>query len=84
MFQDDEKPQELLVKPRDYIVKFTFPNPAPLNPPILGLHSEMQLFAYFCLALGWVYCMLLQHMLKCAHFGSKVCYGIYVSLKIFF
>ncbi|XP_025114348.1 ATP-binding cassette sub-family F member 1-like [Pomacea canaliculata] len=44
MFQDDEKPQELLVKPRDYIVKFTFPNPAPLNPPILGLHNLV--FAY--------------------------------------
>ncbi|KAK7465995.1 hypothetical protein BaRGS_00037432, partial [Batillaria attramentaria] len=38
------KPQELLVKPRDYIVKFSFPNPTPLNPPILGLHSVT--FAY--------------------------------------
>ncbi|KAK7477893.1 hypothetical protein BaRGS_00030889, partial [Batillaria attramentaria] len=43
-FQEEEKPQELLVKPRDYIVKFSFPNPTPLNPPILGLHSVT--FAY--------------------------------------
>lgn len=43
-FQEEEKPQELLVKPKDYIVKFTFPNPAPLNPPILGLHTVT--FAY--------------------------------------
>lgn len=38
-FQEEEKPQELLTKPRDYIVKFSFPSPSPLNPPILGLHS---------------------------------------------
>ncbi|XP_077986284.1 ATP-binding cassette sub-family F member 1-like [Glandiceps talaboti] len=39
--QDDEDaaPVELLKKPREYTVKFTFPNPPPLNPPILGLHS---------------------------------------------
>jgi ATP-binding cassette subfamily F protein 1 len=37
---EDEKPQELLQKPRDYIVKFTFPNPPSLSPPILGLHCE--------------------------------------------
>ncbi|XP_076454591.1 ATP-binding cassette sub-family F member 1-like [Babylonia areolata] len=38
-FQEEEKPQELLAKPKDYIVKFSFPKPTPLNPPILGLHS---------------------------------------------
>lgn len=36
---DDDKPQELLVKPREYVVKFTFPNPPPLNPPVLGLYT---------------------------------------------
>ena len=34
---DDDKPIELLSKPKDYIVKFNFPDPPPLQPPILGL-----------------------------------------------
>lgn len=34
---DDDKPVELLTKPKDYIVKFNFPDPPPLQPPILGL-----------------------------------------------
>lgn len=39
--QDDEDgPQELLARPKEYIVKFRFPEPPPLQPPILGLHSE--------------------------------------------
>uniref|UniRef100_A0A8C6UNZ0 ATP-binding cassette sub-family F member 1 n=1 Tax=Neogobius melanostomus TaxID=47308 RepID=A0A8C6UNZ0_9GOBI len=29
---------ELLKRPKEYTVKFTFPNPPPLSPPILGLH----------------------------------------------
>ena len=41
---DDNGPQELLARPREYIVKFNFPDPPPLQPPILGLHS-----AYFLL-----------------------------------
>lgn len=32
---------ELLKRPREYTVKFTFPNPPPLSPPILGLHSKL-------------------------------------------
>jgi ATP-binding cassette, subfamily F, member 1 len=36
---DDDKPTELLSKPKDYIVKFSFPDPPPLQPPILGLHN---------------------------------------------
>lgn len=36
---DDNGPTELIKKPKDYIVKFSFPNPPPLNPPILGLHN---------------------------------------------
>nr|CAH8824374.1 unnamed protein product [Trichobilharzia regenti] len=37
------KPQ-LLSKPKEYVVKFTFPNPSPISPPILGLYSVT--FAY--------------------------------------
>lgn len=36
---DDNAAAELLKKPRDYIVKFKFPSPTPLNPPILGAHN---------------------------------------------
>uniref|UniRef100_A0A8C7G901 ATP-binding cassette sub-family F member 1 n=1 Tax=Oncorhynchus kisutch TaxID=8019 RepID=A0A8C7G901_ONCKI len=34
---------ELLKRPKEYTVKFTFPNPPSLSPPILGLHSEFSL-----------------------------------------
>ncbi|XP_067865754.1 ATP-binding cassette sub-family F member 1 isoform X2 [Heterodontus francisci] len=39
--QDEESHEapELLKRPREYTVKFTFPNPPPLSPPILGLHA---------------------------------------------
>lgn len=37
---DSVEPQQLLQKPRDYNVKFSFPDPSPLQPPILGLHSK--------------------------------------------
>lgn len=37
---DDDGPQELLARPKDYIVKFRFPDPPPLQPPILGIHSK--------------------------------------------
>ncbi|CAM9107664.1 unnamed protein product [Bubo scandiacus] len=30
---------ELLKRPREYTVRFTFPNPPPLSPPSLGLHG---------------------------------------------
>ncbi|KAG1706150.1 ATP-binding cassette sub-family F member 1 [Nymphon striatum] len=36
---DDDKPIEMLQKPRDYVVKFMFPSPPPLNPPILGVYN---------------------------------------------
>lgn len=42
--EDEQGPQELLQKPREYIVKFSFPDPPPLQPPILGLHNVT--FAY--------------------------------------
>uniref|UniRef100_A0A8C5G0A6 ABC transporter domain-containing protein n=1 Tax=Gouania willdenowi TaxID=441366 RepID=A0A8C5G0A6_GOUWI len=32
---------ELLKRPKEYTVKFTFPNPPPLSPPILGLYSKI-------------------------------------------
>lgn len=41
---EDQSPAELLQKPREYIVKFAFPDPPPLQPPILGLHNVN--FAY--------------------------------------
>lgn len=37
--EDDNGPTELLQKPKDYMVKFSFPDPPPLQPPILGLHN---------------------------------------------
>lgn len=37
---DNIEPTQLLQKPRDYNVKFSFPDPSPLQPPILGLHSK--------------------------------------------
>jgi len=44
--KQEEEPslQELLQRPREYIVKFSFPEPPPLQPPILGLHNVT--FAY--------------------------------------
>ena len=33
---EDAAPTELLLKPKDYLVKFEFPDPPPLQPPILG------------------------------------------------
>lgn len=40
--QDEESQEapELLKRPREYTVRFTFPNPPPLSPPVLGLHGE--------------------------------------------
>ena len=38
--EEAEEPQELLSKPREYRVKFSFPNPPHLNPPILGAYGE--------------------------------------------
>ncbi|KAF7489921.1 ATP-binding cassette sub-family F member 1 [Sarcoptes scabiei] len=35
----EHQPTNLLKKQKDYIVKFTFVDPSPLNPPILGLHD---------------------------------------------
>ncbi|KZC11524.1 ATP-binding cassette sub-family F member 1 [Dufourea novaeangliae] len=37
--EKDDSPAELLQKPREYIVKFSFPDPPPLQPPILGIHN---------------------------------------------
>ncbi|KAH8033568.1 hypothetical protein HPB51_014348 [Rhipicephalus microplus] len=39
--EEDNGPAELIQRPKDYIVKFKFPNPPPLNPPILGLYSKL-------------------------------------------
>ena len=37
--EEEDEPQDLLAKPREYKVKFSFPNPPPLNPPILGAYG---------------------------------------------
>lgn len=37
--EETSGPTELLERPREYVVKFTFPQPPPLNPPILGLYD---------------------------------------------
>jgi ATP-binding cassette, subfamily F, member 1 len=37
--EDENGPTELLQRPKEYMVKFSFPDPPPLQPPILGLHS---------------------------------------------
>ncbi|XP_044258928.1 ATP-binding cassette sub-family F member 1 [Tribolium madens] len=42
--EDETAPTELLQKPKEYFVKFSFPEPPPLQPPILGLHNVT--FAY--------------------------------------
>jgi len=37
--EDSNGPTELIQRPKDYIVKFRFPEPPPLQPPVLGLHD---------------------------------------------
>ncbi|XP_064593551.1 ATP-binding cassette sub-family F member 1 [Zonotrichia leucophrys gambelii] len=37
--EDAAEAPELLRRPREYSVRFTFPNPPPLSPPVLGLHG---------------------------------------------
>ena len=51
--EDDDGPVELLSKPKEYIVKFSFPDPPPLQPPILGLHSKFRELR------AWKKCLLL-------------------------
>ncbi|KAF0288195.1 ATP-binding cassette sub-family F member 1 [Amphibalanus amphitrite] len=36
---EDTGPTELLQRPQDYFVKFRFPEPPPLQPPILGMYN---------------------------------------------
>ena len=47
--QDDHEdgPTELLARPKDYVVKFNFPDPPPLQPPILGLHGKQNVALKF-------------------------------------
>lgn len=44
--EEEDGPTELLSRPKDYIVKFRFPEPPPLQPPILGLHSNVAKISY--------------------------------------
>ena len=36
---EENGPTELMMRPKEYIVKFRFPEPPPLQPPVLGLHN---------------------------------------------
>ena len=36
---DEQGPTELLERPKEYLVKFSFPETSQLQPPILGLHD---------------------------------------------
>ena len=40
--EESKESTELLKRPKEYTVKFTFPNPPSLSPPILGLHSKQR------------------------------------------
>lgn len=42
--EEEDGPTELLDKPQEYVVKFCFPEPPALQPPILGLYNVS--FAY--------------------------------------
>lgn len=53
MKEEETVPTELLQRPKDYNVKFSFPEPPPLQPPILGLHGKRRFtqvsgFMKFC------------------------------------
>ncbi|KAM7135601.1 ATP-binding cassette sub-family F member 1 isoform 1-T1 [Molossus nigricans] len=37
--EESQEAPELLKRPKEYTVRFTFPNPPPLSPPVLGLHG---------------------------------------------
>ncbi|XP_002128535.2 ATP-binding cassette sub-family F member 1-like [Ciona intestinalis] len=39
MVESVDTTTELITKPREYVVKFSFPDPPTLSPPILGLHN---------------------------------------------
>ena len=44
---EDDGPEELLQRPKEYKVKFMFPNPPPLNPPILGAYGNRLRVEFF-------------------------------------
>ena len=41
VYAEEEKKTELLQRPKEYTVKFTFPSPPSLSPPILGAYSTL-------------------------------------------
>uniref|UniRef100_A0A7N8WW48 ATP-binding cassette sub-family F member 1 n=1 Tax=Mastacembelus armatus TaxID=205130 RepID=A0A7N8WW48_9TELE len=45
--EESQEAPELLKRPKEYTVKFTFPNPPPLSPPVLGLHMFRALTFFF-------------------------------------
>ena len=56
---EDAPPIDLITRPKEYVVKFTFPNPSELAPPILGIHGKPllqcknSLYLCPCLAQFW-------------------------------
>ena len=36
---EETGPTELMMRPKEYVVKFRFQEPPPLQPPVLGLHN---------------------------------------------
>lgn len=47
--EEDVAQTELLQRPKDYLVKFRFPEPPPLQPPVLGLHSKQNFHIFHML-----------------------------------
>ena len=45
-FADEGKKKDLVQKPKEYSVKFSFPEPTKLPPPVLGLHSMIMDFSF--------------------------------------
>jgi hypothetical protein len=51
-YEEDEKQLELLERPKDYVVKFHFPNPPPLSPPVLGVYGK-SIVTFLSFVLFW-------------------------------
>ncbi|XP_015253399.1 PREDICTED: ATP-binding cassette sub-family F member 1 [Cyprinodon variegatus] len=68
--EESQDATELLKRPKEYTVKFTFPNPPPLSPPILGLHSKSR-FLLPCCSVNIKGEMRKNHRLKVGFFNQQ-------------
>lgn len=57
--EESNEATELIRRPKEYTVKFTFPNPPPLSPPILGLHSELLDLCFYHFLISLICCRVL-------------------------